>query len=143
MTHYVLAHDIARQRAVEAVRGAPAGWVVRISPPSRTLEQNALYWAAIGAVAEQVRPQGRGHDPDVWHAYFKALFLPGRVLELPTGEVMEAAPTTTGLSRAQFSDYVDEVLAWATTRGVIIDSSVTAAGSSMTTPDSAPSPTAA
>jgi hypothetical protein len=133
---YHLTNDIARQKALEAVRGAKQGWVVSISPPNRTVAQNAFYWATLQAISEQIRP-GKAHDPDVWHSYFKVLFLPGRIVELPNGQVMESEPTTTGLTKAEFSDYVEKVFAWASERGLKMtdDMSVMRVGSDMTTQD--------
>jgi hypothetical protein len=135
---FTLAHDTARQRAIEAVRNARHGWVVRIEPPNRTSAQNSFYWATIHAISEQIRPQGNQHDPDVWHAYFKTKLLPGRMIELPNGQVVEQEPTTTGLTKAQFSDYVEQVLAWATNHGLQMtdEMSVLRATSDTTTQDS-------
>ena len=115
---FTLVHDTARQRAVEAVKNARQGWVVRIEPPNRTSAQNSFYWATLHAISEQIRPQNQAHDPDVWHAYFKTRYLPGRMIELPNGQVMESEPTTTGLTKAQFSDYVEQVLEWAINHGL-------------------------
>lgn len=135
---FTLAHDTARQRAIEAVRTARQGWVVRIEPPNRTSAQNSFYWATLHAISEQIRPQGNQHDPDVWHAYFKTKLLPGRMIELPNGQVVEQEPTTTGLTKAQFSDYVEQVLAWATERGLLMtdEMSVLRAANDTTTQDS-------
>jgi len=135
---FTLAHDTARQRAVEAVKNARHGWVVRIEPPNRTSAQNSFYWATLSAISEQIRPQGQVHDQDVWHAYFKTRYLPGRMLELPNGQVMEAEPTTTGLTKAQFSDYVEQVLAWAINHGLTQtdEMSVLRAANDTTTQDS-------
>jgi len=115
---YTLANDIMRQKALEAVRSAKHGWVVSVQPPNRTTAQNSFYWATLTAISEQIMPGGKAHDPDVWHSYFKAKFLPGRMIELPNGQVIEQEPTTTGLTKAQFSDYVEQVYAWATERGL-------------------------
>lgn len=135
---FTLAHDTARQRAMEAVKNARHGWVVRIEPPNRTSAQNSFYWATLHAISDQIRPQGNQHDPDVWHAYFKTRFLPGRMIELPNGQVVEQEPTTTGLTKAQFSDYVEQVLAWATERGLTMtdEMSVLRATNDTTTHDS-------
>ena len=135
---FTIAHDTARQRAIEAVRNARQGWVVRIEPPNRTSAQNSFYWATLAAISEQIRPQSQAHDQDVWHHYFKARFLPGRMIELPNGQVMESEPTTTGLTKAQFSDYVEQVLAWATNHGLQMtdEMSVLRATSDTTTQDS-------
>ena len=135
---FTLAHDTARQRAIEAVKNARQGWVVRIEPPNRTSAQNSFYWATLAAISEQIRPQGQAHDQDVWHAYFKTRFLPGRMIELPNGQVMESEPTTTGLTKAQFSDYVEQVLAWAINHGLTQtdEMSVLRAANDTTTQDS-------
>ncbi len=135
---FTLAHDTARQRAIEAVKNARQGWVVRIEPPNRTSAQNSFYWATLAAISEQIRPKGQTHDQDVWHHYFKARFLPGRMIELPNGQVIESEPTTTGLTKAQFSDYVEQVLAWATNHGLQMtdEMSVLRATSDTTTQDS-------
>ncbi len=37
-----LAHPIARQRAIEAIRTAPDGHVVTLKAPTRSLEQNSM-----------------------------------------------------------------------------------------------------
>jgi hypothetical protein len=48
-----LVHDLARQRAVEAIRTAPEGWEMRLKAPSKTREQEEKYHAQIGDLAEQ------------------------------------------------------------------------------------------
>ena len=135
---FTLSHDTARQRALQAVAAAKRGWVVRIEPPNRTSAQNSFYWATLTAISEQIRPHGQTHDPDIWHAYFKSKLLPGRMIELPNGQVMEQEATTTGLTKTQFSDYVEQVFAWATERGLVItdEMSVLRASSDTTTHDS-------
>lgn len=42
---FILAHDLARRRAVAAVAEAPAGYVIKVAPPTRTLDQNAKFHA--------------------------------------------------------------------------------------------------
>jgi NinB protein len=58
-----LVHAEARRRAAEACMSAPDGFVVRISEPTRNLEQNAAMWAALGEVSEQVVWHGRNLKP--------------------------------------------------------------------------------
>ena len=50
---FVMAHAIARQRAVQAVQQAPEGYMVVVSEPSRTLEQNAAQWPYLAGFAAQ------------------------------------------------------------------------------------------
>lgn len=99
-----------RSRVYEMLALAPDGYIVEIHKPSRSLEQNALYWRTVREVSEVVFVEGRSFTPQVWHIYFKQRFLPGRIIELPTGELMEAEATTTELTIDEFSDFVTEVI---------------------------------
>ena len=110
---FELKSEAHRKTALEALRAAKIGWVVRIEPANRTNAQNAFYWALLQSISEQVMPGGKSHSRDTWHIYFKTLFLPGRMIELPNGELIEQEPSTTGLNKEQFSEYVERVTAWA------------------------------
>jgi hypothetical protein len=50
---FVMAHDLARQRAVDAVKAAPAGFVVTVAEPLKSRDQEAKYHAQIGEIAAQ------------------------------------------------------------------------------------------
>ena len=46
----------------------------------------------------------------VWHKYFKERFLPGSIIELPYGHIVEAEPSTAELTKEQFSEYIEKVM---------------------------------
>lgn len=69
---FILAHDIARQRAIECVKTAPAGFVVSVKEPTRNLEQNARMWAMLGDVSRQVEWYGKRLTPEDWKHVFTA-----------------------------------------------------------------------
>jgi hypothetical protein len=46
----------------------------------------------------------------VWHKYFKQRFLPYGVVELPYAHLAESEPTTTELTKQEFSDFVEQVM---------------------------------
>lgn len=48
---FILAHSEARQRAAQAVQAAPAGHVVTVKPPSRTLDQNSIIHPVVENIA--------------------------------------------------------------------------------------------
>ena len=48
---FVMAHDLARRRAVAAVVDAPAGHVITIEPPKRSRDQNAKFHALCSDLA--------------------------------------------------------------------------------------------
>lgn len=69
---FVMVHPTARSRAVEAVRLAPEGYVVRVSPPTRSLEANALMWSRLTDLSQQVVWHGRTLSPDDWKTVMTA-----------------------------------------------------------------------
>jgi len=110
MQRVILPLTADRSRVIEMITRAPDGYVVEIRQPSRTLEQNALYWTQVHECAERVTIEGKRFTPQVWHVYFKQRFLPGRIIELPNGQIMEQDPTTTELTKEEFSLFIEEVL---------------------------------
>ena len=98
-----------RSRVIEMITLAPDGYIVEIHKPSRTLEQNALYWSMVREAADRIKVDGKQFTPQTWHIYFKQRFLPGKIIELPNGEIMEADPSTTDLTVDEFSTFIDEV----------------------------------
>lgn len=64
MKQYILAHDTARQRAVEGVRQAPTGHVVRICEPRKSRDQECMYHAMISDFAEQYDFHGKRLDAE-------------------------------------------------------------------------------
>ena len=101
---FILNHD--RKTVLQMVAQAPDGHSVEIKPPNRTADQNALYWAELGALSDKA-----GQTPSLWHEYFKRLYLKPEVFEIK-GEVIMVWPSTTKLSRQEFSDYLEQVFAW-------------------------------
>ena len=63
---FVLAHEEARRRAVSAVVGAPAGFVVTVQEPKRNLEINAALHAALTEIAARVTWAGKKWDIETW-----------------------------------------------------------------------------
>lgn len=60
----VLSNPQARQAACSYVMQAPEGWVVRISEPRKSRDQEEKYHAMIGDIAEQFRFCGRLWDAE-------------------------------------------------------------------------------
>jgi hypothetical protein len=59
MSRFILAHDTARRRAMQAVADAPAGHVVTVKEPAKSREQEEKYHAQIGEIAEAFRLNGK------------------------------------------------------------------------------------
>ena len=101
-----------RNLAREMVDNAPDGHILEVRPPKRSLDSNRYYWAVLGDISEQVVP-GRSYEPSVYHEYFRTLFLPERMVELPDGSIKMLEPSTSELNQATFSEYTEKVIKWA------------------------------
>jgi hypothetical protein len=64
--YFILSNAIARRNAMEAVRTAPEGWHVTITPPRRNADQNAKFHAMLGDFAKQLTFVDRKFDIESW-----------------------------------------------------------------------------
>lgn len=59
MRRFVMVHDLARQRAIQAVKEAPEGWEVTVREQTKSRGQEERYHAMIGDIADQWNFLGR------------------------------------------------------------------------------------
>jgi len=115
---FVLENDIARRAAIEAIRTAPAGFVVEVKPRLRTMPQNATYHSIVTAVGDQAVIQGRTYGRDTWHEHFKRQFFGLEFTEMREGKILERAPSSAWRDRRHFAEYIQYVEAEAAALGV-------------------------
>jgi hypothetical protein len=65
-----LRDDAARERAAKACKYAPAGSIVTLKPPTRSLDQNSKLWAMLTDIARQVDHAGGKLSPPDWKTVF-------------------------------------------------------------------------
>jgi len=116
---------VRHQQQFEAkVRHIPDGEVivsVRRAQATKTPQQNRLYWKFyVTPLAEYT-----GYSPLAIHSYLKQRFLvaPQIVITDSTGDVVDEAsiePTTTTLTKAEFSAYLDNITDFAATLNVTV-----------------------
>ena len=84
-------------------------WRIEVVPhrAKRTSESNRYLWAVYAEIAK-----GTGFTADEVHSALKAKFLPPRFLRAGDEELMVPG-STAKLDQAEFSDYVEQVRAWA------------------------------
>jgi len=99
--------DVAKQM----VDNAPDGHILEVRPPKRSLDSNRYYWAVLGDISEQM-VVGKAYEPSIWHEYFKQLFLPDLMQELPDGSLSIVPPSSTKLTQKEFSEYLEKVVKW-------------------------------
>ena len=84
MSLYILAHDQARNRAIQAVKDAPIGYVVKIAEPTRNLEQSAKFHAVCAECSKHILFAGSMRTPDQW----KMLLISGHSIATKQGSEM-------------------------------------------------------
>lgn len=107
------------ERAAAVVRGLnPARqWRITIAQhrERRSPEQNALLWAIYGEIAKET-----GNDAEDIHEAMKFRFLPPIQIEIG-GEAIPVPPSSRKLDTHQFSQFVEQVQAFAASElGIIV-----------------------
>jgi hypothetical protein len=115
----ILAHDVARQRAVEAVKAAPEGWSVTIAEPRRNLDQNARMWAMLADIAAQVEWYGKRLTSDDWkHVFTSSLRRLEVVPNLDGTGFVALGMSSSRMSKREFSDLIEMMFAFGAERAV-------------------------
>jgi len=124
MSRFILAHDLARRRAVAAVAEAPAGFVVTVEEPRRNLEQNALMWVLLQAFSDQLVWPVNGQmvklEAEEWKDLLTAAFRQETVrvaMGLRGGMVM-LGTRTSKMGKQQMADFITFIQSEAADRGV-------------------------
>lgn len=123
----ILAHDEARRRALSAVADAPAGYVVTVTEPSRSRDQNAAMWPILQAFAEQLQWPVNGSmtrlSPDEWKDILSAAFKRegARLAMGLDGGVVMLGLRTSRMGKRQFSEFLEFLHSVAADRGVVIE----------------------
>lgn len=118
MTHTTSLYG-QRTYAHKLVDNAPSGSVMTIKPPRRSIPQNDKLHAMITDIME-AQPEGRNYPMDVWKPLFMAMaghkvrFEPS----LDGSGVVPIGFRTSGLTKAEFSDLIECVQAYAAMHGV-------------------------
>lgn len=119
---FTLHSQAERDRALRAVSAAPSGSRVEVKDVKRSLDQNAKMWACLTDVAMQVTWHGKRLRPED----FKLIFLDALKREsrpVPnidgTGFV-DLGRSSSDLSKAEMSDLIEIIHAFAAQHGVTL-----------------------
>lgn len=117
---FILSHPEARRRAQDAIAAAPDGWVVRISEPTRSLEQNARLWALLSDVSEQVDWYGKRLTPEDWkHVFSSSLRKLEVVPNLEGNGFVALGLSTSRMTKRELGDLMTLIEAFGAERGVV------------------------
>jgi hypothetical protein len=124
---FILAHDLARRRAMAAVADAPAGMVVTVAEPTRNLEQNSLMWVLLQAFADQLVWPVNGQmvklEAEEWKDLLSAAFRQETVrvaMGLRGGMVMLGSRTSK-MGKRQMAEFIEFIMSEAADRGVQLE----------------------
>lgn len=124
---YILAHDLARRRAVAAVVEAPAGYVIKVEEPRRNLDQNALLWVLLEAFSRQLQWPVNGAmqtlTAEEWKDVLSAAFRRESVrvaMGLDGGMVMLGLRTSK-MGKREFAEFIEFIQSVAADRGVELE----------------------
>lgn len=84
MSYFILSHDQARQRALQAVKDSPDGYCVKITEPTRSLEQSAKFHAICADCSKNILFAGHMRTPEQW----KMLLISGHAIATKQGSEM-------------------------------------------------------
>jgi hypothetical protein len=111
-------NDISRRHAMIAVRDAQPGYVVTVSPPTRSLDQNAKLWPMLGDVAGQVVWYGQKLNSDEWKDVFTAALVKAKVIPGIDGGFVVCGQRTSTMPKQQFSDLIELIYSFGAEHGV-------------------------
>lgn len=118
--HTVILHgDSQRRFAHGLIDKAPPGYVVKISEPKRTLEQNSKLWAMLTDLSVQ-KPEGICQTPDDW----KAIVMNACGFECQFVHGLDGRPFPVGfrssrLTKAQMSDMIEFIYEYGSRQGIV------------------------
>lgn len=113
MKLFHLVHTEARRRAVEAVQTAPDGYRVSVEPQKRSHEANDKLHAMLQEIAEAVQWHGQRLTVEEWKRLFTAALFREKMLPGMEGGIVIVPKLTRGMSKAEFSELIEFVQAWA------------------------------
>ena len=113
-----LAHDVARQRAIQAVQSAPAGYVIEIKEPTRSLDQNSKLWPMLQDISRQVEWYGQTLTDEEWKDVFTAALKKQKVVPGLDGGFVVCGQRTSKMPKREFSDLIELMYAFGAEHGV-------------------------
>lgn len=121
---YRLVHEEARRRAAKDCLEANDGWVVTVSEPTRSGEQNSMLWPMLQAFADQLQWPVNGKlewlAPESWKDILTCAFEGEQARVCPglDGGMVLLGQRTSQYGKAKFSEFIEFILATAAERDV-------------------------
>lgn len=120
MSHTLkLSNPAVRAKAIRWVNAAPDDMLVVFKEPTRSLDQNALFWSLLGEISK-AEPEARKHTPDMW----KAIFMRALEYEVQFVIGLDNTPFPVGVRSSQLgvaamSELIEYVYWYGSQHGVV------------------------
>lgn len=124
MKPFRLVHQTARNLAKQAIDAAPDGWIVKLSEPTRSLDQSARFHAICGDIAKSgIQWAGKPRSAAQW----KVLLVSGHAIATGAGaeiipglenEFVNVRESTALMSKKRGSSLIEYATAFAVSNGV-------------------------
>lgn len=117
-----LSNPKERERALDMVRRAPAGYRVTLQEPKRSTEQNSRLWAMLTQLSIQLVWHGQRLTPEDW----KLVMMAGLNQELRMvpnihgNGFVQLGRSSSKLSKSEFGDLMELIEAFAAEQGVTL-----------------------
>lgn len=121
---FILISDRVRENALAEIRGLPAGWIVRLSEPKRSLDQNAMFHAILTDIARSgMQWAGKRRTVDEWKmllvsAHAVATQQAGEVIPGIEGEFVAIRESTASMTVARATSLIEYTLAFCAEHGI-------------------------
>lgn len=117
--YFRLVHDMARQRAIQAIKEAPAGLIVQIKEETRTLDQNSKLWPMLQDISRQVDWYGQKLTDEEWKDVFTAALKKQKVVPGLDGGFVVCGQRTSTMPKREFCELIELMYAFGAERSVV------------------------
>jgi hypothetical protein len=115
---FKLVNETVRRNAISTVARAKDGFVVEIKPATRSLDQNARFWAMLGEISEQVEWHGQKLKPEDWKHVFSASLKQQRAVPGLDGGFVVLGQSTSKMTVREMGDLMEIMTCFGAERGV-------------------------
>jgi hypothetical protein len=116
----ILANHSIKSKAIAWIEKAPWNTRLEFKGPARSLDQNAKLWACLTDIAQQVEWYGAKLSAEDWKDVMTASLRRARVVPgIDPGTYVPLGMRTSDMSKEEFSNLIELVVAFGTERGVV------------------------
>ncbi|EGO3980201.1 recombination protein NinB [Escherichia coli] len=120
---FEIVNDAVKENAIRQIKeiqpDSKSPLVITIQEKTRSLSQNALLWALLTDVSDQVNWYGKKLSPEDWKAVFTAgLKKYGVVPNLDKSGFVVLGTSTSRMSKAEFSELIELIYSFGAEHGV-------------------------